>query len=50
MDRLFKLFALNRNAAGRRFDVKSEAGETTIFLYDIIFGDDETAEWLGGVG
>lgn len=49
MSRLLKLFALNRANALRKFEVKAEADEATIYLYDVIVGDDLTAEWWGGV-
>lgn len=49
MSRLLKLFALNRANALRKFEVKAEANEATIYLYDVIVGDDLTAEWWGGV-
>jgi ATP-dependent Clp protease protease subunit len=57
MNRLMKLYALNKPNAARRFEVKSlmadgedcEGEETTIYLYDIIVGDDMTAECFGGI-
>lgn len=49
MNNLMKLFALNRANAERRFEVKAEADEATIYLYDAIVSDELTAEWWGGV-
>jgi ATP-dependent Clp protease protease subunit len=49
MSRLLMLYALNRATAERKFEIKAEANEATIYLYDMIVGDDLTAEWLGGV-
>lgn len=50
MNPLLKLMALNKGVE-RRFEVKADAqnGEVTIYLYDMIVGDDLTAEWYGGV-
>lgn len=47
-DGLMRLMARNR---GRGF-VRAEqgAGKKTIYLYDVIAGTDEEAEWWGGVG
>lgn len=43
-----KLLNDNRSSP-RRFEVKAEANEVTIYLYDVIVSDAMTAEWLGGV-
>lgn len=50
MKQMLKLLALNK-AVARRFEVvKAEvAGEVTVYLYDVIVGTDEEAEWWGGV-
>lgn len=50
MKQLLKLLAANKGAP-RRFEViKNEtAGEVTVFLYDLIVADDDTAYWYGGV-
>lgn len=50
MKQMLKLLALNK-ATARRFEVvKAEAeGEVTVYLYDVIVGTDEEAEWWGGV-
>ena len=49
MSRLLMLYALNRATAERKFEIKAEANEATVYLYDMIVGDDLTAEWWGGV-
>lgn len=49
MNQLLKLFALNKTNASRLFEIKAEADEATIYLYDAIVGDDLTAEYWGGV-
>ncbi|WP_137719343.1 head maturation protease, ClpP-related [Methylobacillus flagellatus] len=49
MSRLLKLFALNAKNSHRKFEVKAEGDEATIYLYDSIVSDDFIAEWWGGV-
>lgn len=51
MNNLLKLFALNRNNAQRKFEIVNlkDSDEATIYLYDVIVSDDETAEWWGGI-
>lgn len=50
-NRLNKLYADNRKAAARKFDVvaKAETNEVEIFLYDHIVSNEDEAEWWGGV-
>lgn len=50
-NRLNKLYADNRKAAARKFEVvaKADASEVDIFLYDSIVSSEEQAEWWGGV-
>lgn len=49
--RLNKLYADNRKAAVRKFEVvaKADANEVEIFLYDHIVSSEDEAEWWGGV-
>lgn len=48
MSKLIKLLAKNRRAANpRAFDVQGQ--DVTIYIYDAIVADDETADWWGGV-
>lgn len=48
MSKLVTLLAKNRRAARpRAFETSGE--ETTIYIYDAIVADDDTAEWWGGV-
>jgi ATP-dependent protease ClpP protease subunit len=48
MSKLIQLLAKNRRPAQpRAFDVQGE--DTTIYIYDAIVADDDTAEWWGGV-
>ncbi|WOD19832.1 head maturation protease, ClpP-related [Paraburkholderia kirstenboschensis] len=48
MSKLIKLLAKNRRPAQpRAFDVQGE--DVTIYIYDAIVADDDTAEWWGGV-
>ncbi|MGY6256548.1 head maturation protease, ClpP-related [Paraburkholderia caledonica] len=48
MSKLIKLLASNRRPARpRAFDVQGQ--DVTIYIYDAIVADDETAEWWGGV-
>lgn len=49
MKHLAKLYAKNRNVAGRLFEVRAEADQTVIFLYDVIVDGELEAEWWGGV-
>lgn len=50
-NRLNKLYADNRKAAARKFEVvaKADTNEVEIFLYDHIVSSEEEAEWFGGV-
>ena len=50
-NRLNKLYADNRKAAARKFDVvaKADSSEVDIFLYDHIVSSEDEAEWWGGV-
>lgn len=50
-NRLNKLYADNRKAAERKFEVvaKADSSEVDIFLYDHIVSSEEEAEWWGGV-
>lgn len=50
-NRLNKLYADNRKAAARKFEVvaKADSSEVDIFLYDHIVSSEEEAEWWGGV-
>lgn len=50
-NRLNKLYADNRRAAARRFDVvaAADSSDVQIFLYDHIVSSEEEAEWWGGV-
>lgn len=48
MHPMLKLLADNRGAS-RRFEVRAEAEEATVYLYDVIVSDELTAEWMGGV-
>ena len=50
-NRLNKLYADNRKAAARRFEVvaKADSSEVDIFLYDHIVSSEDEAEWWGGV-
>ena len=50
-NRLNKLYADNRKATARKFEVvaKAEANEVEIFLYDHIVSSEDEAEWWGGV-
>lgn len=50
-NRLNKLYADNRKAAARKFEVvaKAETSEVDIFLYDHIVSSEDEAEWWGGV-
>ncbi len=41
--------AVDNKAVPKRFEVKASADEATIYLYDVIVSDEETAKWLGGV-
>jgi ATP-dependent protease ClpP protease subunit len=48
--RILQLLKDNRAAAGRRAEVvKAEGDEATIYLYDAIVSDEQTAEYWGGV-
>jgi ATP-dependent Clp protease protease subunit len=46
---LLRLYALNRNIDGRRFEVKAQGDETTVYVYDVIVNSQAEAEWFGGV-
>lgn len=50
-NRLNKLYADNRKAAARKFEVvaKADSSEVDIFLYDNIVSSEDEAEWWGGV-
>lgn len=50
-NRLNKLYADNRKAAARKFEIcaKADSDEAEIFLYDAIVSDEVEAEWWGGV-
>lgn len=50
-NRLNKLYADNRKAGARKFEVvaKAESADVEIFLYDHIVSSEEEAEWWGGV-
>lgn len=50
-NRLNKLYADNRKAAARKFEVvaKTDSSEVDIFLYDHIVSSEDEAEWWGGV-
>lgn len=50
-NRLNKLYADNRKASARRFEIRAAADsdEAEIFLYDAIVSDELEAEWWGGV-
>ena len=48
--RLFDLYSRNaRKGAALRADAGGDAGDNTIWLYDVIVGSDEEALWWGGV-
>ena len=49
--RLNKLYADNRRASARKFEVvaKEESADVEIFLYDHIVSSEDEAEWWGGV-
>lgn len=51
MSRMNKLFADNRKASARKFEVvaKADTNEVDIFLYDAIVSSEAEAEWWGGV-
>lgn len=51
MHQLLQLLALNRNVPGRRFQaLQAEGGdEATLYLYDTIVSDADTAYWCGGI-
>ena len=51
MSRMNKLFADNRKASARKFEVvaKTDTNEVDIFLYDAIVSSEAEAEWCGGV-
>lgn len=51
MNRMNKLFADNRKASARKFEVvaKTESNEVEIFLYDAIVSSEAEAEYWGGV-
>lgn len=51
MSRMNKLFADNRKASARKFEVvaKTDTNEVDIFLYDAIVSSEAEAEWWGGV-
>lgn len=50
-NRLNKLYADNRRASTRKFEVltKADAHEADVFLYDHIVSSEEEAEWWGGI-
>ncbi len=48
-NRLNKLFADNRKATARKFEVVAKGDEAEIFLYDAIVSTEDEAEWWGGV-
>lgn len=50
-NRLNKLYADNRRASARKFEVVAQAdsGDVEIFLYDHIVSSEEEAEWWGGI-
>ena len=50
-NRLNKLYADNRKASARKFEVlaKVDAREADVFLYDHIVSSEEEAEWWGGI-
>lgn len=50
-NRLNKLYADNRKASARKFEVvaKADSADVEIFLYDHIVSSEEEAEWWGGV-
>lgn len=50
-NRLNKLYADNRKASARKFEVvaKADSTDVEIFLYDHIVSSEEEAEWWGGV-
>lgn len=50
-NRLNKLYADNRKASARKFEVvaKADTNEVDIFLYDHIVSSEDEAEWWGGV-
>lgn len=50
-DNLLRLYARNRNTAGRKFELRAEAdsAEATLYLYDVIVDSEAEAEWFGGV-
>lgn len=51
MNRMNKLFADNRKASARKFEVvaKTDANEVEVFLYDAIVSSEAEAEYWGGV-
>ncbi|WP_336598421.1 head maturation protease, ClpP-related [Paraburkholderia bengalensis] len=49
MSKLIKLLARNRRPTERPRALETSGDETTIYLYDAIVADDDTAEWWGGV-
>ena len=50
-NRLNKLYADNRRASARKFEVvaKTESDDVEIFLYDHIVSSEDEADWWGGV-
>jgi ATP-dependent Clp protease, protease subunit len=49
MNQFLRLLASNKATPGRRFEIKAQADEAEVFLYDAIVSDEQEAEWFGGV-
>lgn len=49
MNPMFKLLANNKAKGSFKIEAKQDDTEATIYLYDMIVGTDEEAEWWGGV-
>ena len=49
MNPMFKLLASNKAKGSFKIEAKQDDAEATIYLYDMIVGTDDEAEWWGGV-
>lgn len=49
MNPLFKLLANNKARGSFKVDAQADAAEATVYLYDMIVGSEDEAEWMGGV-
>ena len=48
---LMRLYARNRGAANRKFEVSAadDSTDATVYVYDVIVDSEAEAEWWGGV-